>query len=92
MFGRKKLPLEKEKVVPMDWYRSRMNQWESFTRTCEKFDYVKFSNGCATGYMKDDLPELETTEPKSVGELMIRVNKGTCLLIPQEVAFLYYEI
>src|ERR1700753_4072230 len=82
---------EKEKYVPMDWHKSRELEWEKFIKACEKFDYVQFKDGRATGYMKNDLPHLETKVPQTIGEMMIQANKGTCLLIPFEAVIMYEE-
>jgi len=76
---------DESQYVSYDWHKMRQREWEQFMKTCEKFDYVKFSNGRATGYMKNELPSIGDKTPKTLQEMIGQANKGRCILIPFEV-------
>lgn len=61
-----------EKTLIIENYLSlREGQWKDFIKTCEKFDYVQFKNGCATGYMKH--------------QVSVNPFDGTSILVPHEL-------
>jgi hypothetical protein len=58
MWPFKKKPLERREHEAVDFFLMHEKQWDWFVKTCEKFDYIKIKDGCATGYMANELPEV----------------------------------
>jgi hypothetical protein len=66
------------KYVPIEYHQMRLQKWDDFIKTCEKFDYVVFKGHSAVGYM--------------AGESREAIFSGTILLIPFEMIISYTEL
>jgi hypothetical protein len=63
-------------------HRMREAKWAEFISQCERFDYVEFTNGCATGRNKGDKAIESTLVTEDGAEIPITFDQGRSILIP----------